>query len=286
MNCRVCDGTLIFKWALKVLNNKYDAHYYECMNCGVLQIPNPYWLEESYKEENLPREFTLDSERFRRNFSAYSYLVALLQAGCFPSNPSILDYGGGYGLLTQMFVDSGCDAWTSDSHVISPFLASDRYIGDIKSLADHSFDIIVSLEVFEHLVNPLEIGTILIKKLKKNGTLVISTSLYKPGIHAQSWVYLAREGGQHITFWTKQAISHFANLFSFNSVGYFPSVEGFLILISSLPEHELYPKLKDALTILRNDNFRGSITKNWDFLNINILSESVAAVSLNESRKT
>jgi hypothetical protein len=34
--------------------SRYEADYFECLQCGCLQIPNPHWLNETYCDEDKP----------------------------------------------------------------------------------------------------------------------------------------------------------------------------------------------------------------------------------------
>lgn len=232
--------------------DRYDADYYECEHCHTLQIPNPTWLEEAYRLEN---DITLsknpDSGRFKRNFSVYNYLMALKGVELLPVSPKILDFGGGYGLLTEMLLDSGYDAWQTDSYFTKPLFAPHRYVAEMTSLEEASFDVILAIEVFEHLPDPLILGEQLQRLLKPTGTLIISTGIYHHESHTRDWWYLAREGGQHITLWTKLALEYYANQFQFHSVDYFPEEEGFLIVFSGLAQEELQAKLAQAKVRLK-----------------------------------
>lgn len=284
MNCRICQGNLKYIWSLKILHNRFSADYYECNRCHSLQVAHPYWIEESYKDEALPPTTNLDTGRFRRNFSAYSYIMALCKAGVFCHSPRILDYGGGYGLLTQMLLDAGYDAWTSDRHITKPFLAPHRCIKTTEALPQQSFDVIVCLEVFEHLLDPLTIGAKLVGALKSNGTLLISTEIYDPSFHDHTWSYLATESGQHITLWTHESIRFFAQKFGFRSIGYFPDRKGFLIVFSHASEIELNQQLTDGLRVLTDQRHLVEITEPWDFRNKGILSDSISVLLLTEGQ--
>lgn len=264
--CRVCEGSLTFKWSLGVLSDKYMADYYECLQCRALQIPHPYWLDEAYESENAACLCNPDTSRFMRNFSTYRYLAALAKAQVFPEQPQFLDFAGGYGLLTQMLHSAGHKAWLTDLYVSTPYFASDRYIRDFQAIPENSFDVITALEVFEHLTEPIQVVERLRRILKPEGTLVISTSIYRPSEHDSNWVYLARPWGQHVTFWSQEALEACAAKTGFRSVGYFPSDEGVLILFSMDSVQHLKDKLAHGLRLLQDIHHFREVICVWDFL--------------------
>jgi SAM-dependent methyltransferase len=272
--CRVCGGTLVFKWRARVLNDRHEAEYRECVRCLALQVCDPNWLEEAYREEDQPLFWNLDAGRFRRNFSAYSCLCALRDCGVFPDQARLLDYGGGYGLLTQMLRDGGFDGWLADPHIPRPFFSADRHIANLRDLPANSFDVATAFEVFEHLTDPCRVGEELRRVLHPDGTMVLSTGIYHPGAHGQEWPYLCTETGQHVTFWTRRALSHFAASLGFRSVGYSPSTEGFVIVLTALPAETLKVRLARAAQLLRQPDFLGKSTRCWEFTHAQIFAFS------------
>lgn len=272
-SCRICGQDLLFRWTSKVFGDRYDADYYECQVCHALQVPHPHWLAEAYAHEaQAPSPDNHDSGRFRRNFSAYSYLAALRKASVVPERGVVLDYGGGYGLLTQMLLDAGYESWSADAHVPNPYFAANRVVASLVDVPANTFDTVVALEVFEHLTDPLAVGSELARTLKEDGTLVISTEIYDPERHDESWAYLAREGGQHVTFWSRSAVRKFAHRFAFRSIGYFPGDSGFLIVFSKLPSTQLTKRLAAAAAHFNDPGFWQDITAQWDFRNVGIVT--------------
>jgi SAM-dependent methyltransferase len=231
-----------------------------------LQIPQPYWLDEAYESESQPTLCHADSGRFMRNFSAYRYVVALHKAGMFADHPLFLDFGGGYGVLTEMFRGANYEAYQSDPYVQTPFFASDRCIQDFSAIPDTTFDMVSALEVLEHLSDPHEVLARLRRILKPDGTLIFSTGIYQPDVHQPDWVYLWREGGQHITFWSSSAILYCAGRYGFRSVGYFPSPEGFLILLSHLAPEILRGTLSRAAGLLQDERHFWQAVGAWDLM--------------------
>jgi SAM-dependent methyltransferase len=276
--CRICGGDLVYRWSREVMACNYLADYYECVSCQALQVPHPFWLEEAYWDEHLPSLRNLDPGRFARNFSVYHWFVALHQAEVFPENPALLDFGGGYGILTQMLKSAGFEAWQLDPYVSVPFLASDRCAGDLHALPAGSFDGVFALEVLEHLTDPDPLLRLLARALKPEGILLLSTGIYRPGVHDRHWHYLATEGGQHVTFWSEKALACCAQRIGFRSMGYFPGGDGFCILWSRLEEGPLRERLARALASLKSGEHLGPAVRPWELItggHVKMLDEAV-----------
>ncbi|HEX6487630.1 MAG TPA: class I SAM-dependent methyltransferase, partial [Candidatus Dormibacteraeota bacterium] len=192
-------------------------------------------------------------------------LSALADVGAFPAAPDILDFGGGYGLMTQMLLDAGYSAWTSDPHVPKPYFAPDHVVADLSAAPPGTYDLVLALEVFEHLVQPVEVGESLARVLRAGGSLLISTEIYKPDQHGPEWGYLATEGGQHVNFWSQRALEIFAAHLGFTSIGLYPGDTGFLIVMSHLDEGTLAARLQAALERLDDPAFLASCLRPWDF---------------------
>ena len=225
------------------------------------------WLDEAYAGDPTGVSGDPDTARFRRNFSALRYVTALIDGLVIPSPPRLLDVGSGTGLLTAMLIAAGFDAWTTDPYVEQAVLAPDRSLawGDLARMPQ--CDCITALEVFEHLAAPLEVGAHLRGLLRPGGCLVVSTSLYRPGIHGPDWPYLSAEWGQHVTFWSEAAFAAYARQLGFQSIGYFPGGDGFLVILSTKPAAELADGLDAAARSLASSVLLQATTDAWDFRN-------------------
>jgi hypothetical protein len=175
-----------------------------------------------------------------------------------------------------LLIDSGWDAWTHDPEIPNPVFASHRAVAapDLEL----PFDVVVALEVFEHLVDVHAVGHLLRRCLKPNGLLVISTAPYDPAIHDETWDYLATEAGQHVTLWSGQGLVRFARRYGFRSVAQWPGAEGFLILMSSMTKDHLGPLLDAASDALRDERHGGRITHHFDFRHVGVIREERAVV--------
>jgi hypothetical protein len=107
------------------------------------------------------------------------------------------------------------------------------------------------LEVLEHLTEPMHDLSHLKSMLQPNGVLIVSTEIYHPSLHGQDWNYLAPQGGQHVTFWSMQALDRLRAHLGFSSLGCFPGDTGFLLVFSHLPDQELQARIKQAWQVLQ-----------------------------------
>lgn len=256
-----------------MLRGRHEARYFRCLGCQSLQIPDPHWLPEAYaREEQPPDADDRDTGRFRRNYSAFLYTRALMESAVLPFSPELLDYGGGYGLLTQMFADAGFSASTADAYVPRPFFAPDHVVEDLAAVAEGRYDVVLALEVFEHLTNPLDVADQLRRVLRDGGTMIISTEVFRPDVHGPDWGYLAQQGGQHITFWSQEALRRLAVHMGLRSVGFYPGADGFLIVMSPLDPQRLSEGLRSAAGLLDEPRFLARSVQRWDFRNVGVVA--------------
>ncbi len=94
----------------------------------------------------------------------------------------ILDYGGGFGTLSRLIAEK-------DSKVLIDIYEPYPNIYSIERISGYSnisfinsisrlYDCIVSIDVLEHVPNPLEIFAQMIKSVKKNGYLIIANNFW------------------------------------------------------------------------------------------------------------
>jgi SAM-dependent methyltransferase len=262
--CRVCSGALRHKWTMKVLD-RYDADYFECLRCGCLQIPKPHWLAEAYRDEGNPIAVNPDTGRFIRNFSAYVRLRALEYAGLFGGPLRVLDYGGGSGLLAAMLWLANCKCRQFDPYCRVPMFAPELAFATQEEIPTGGFNVVASLEVFEHLCDPLDVIRTLARYVEPTGAIVLSTGLYKPNVHTNDWPYLSRLAGQHVTFYTRKAIRILADVAGFPNICLFPSDDGFLIVLTRLRRSQADRCLQKAINALESPSLLVEWTSGaWD----------------------
>src|SRR5262249_39674491 len=157
-------------------------------------------------------------------------------------------------------------------YLTAPPFAVTRFLSTLEQLESSAFDLLTLLEVVEHLTNPMSLLKKLRHVLKPTGALVISTEIYRPGEHDASWSYLAPQGGQHVTFWSIDALQLLRRELDFKSMGCFPGNSGFLLIFSSKPEGEMKAMLNKAYRKLKRRRHFDRALASFDFRSDNIIS--------------
>ena len=206
MNCKICNKESEFVFKKKVLN-KYDAEYFQCRNCGFIQVENPHWLHEAYENAISASDTGLVS----RNLNMSSFTEKLI-VKYFNCNEKFIDYGGGYGLFVRLMRDAGFNFYRQDNYCQNLF-AIGFDLTDLKD-DDRKFELLTTFEVFEHLENPLaEIENM----LKLSDSILFSTVLQPKNIkEEQNWWYFSPESGQHISFYTEKSLAYISQKFNLN----------------------------------------------------------------------
>jgi 2-polyprenyl-3-methyl-5-hydroxy-6-metoxy-1,4-benzoquinol methylase len=180
--------------------NKYKVRYYKCSNCNLIQTENPHWLKEAYSSAIIDS----DTGILSRNF-ALSRITSIFVLFFANKNSKVLDFAGGYGILTRMLRDVGVDGYWEDKY------AENIFAKGFNSNSKTKYDMVTAFEVFEHLVRPVkEIGDTIKRYNPK--TLLFSTTLHY-GNPPKDWWYFVPDGGQHVTLYTKKSLKIMANRF-------------------------------------------------------------------------
>lgn len=201
--CKICSSKVDQVFRAKILQ-KYNADFLYCDECGFLQIDDPVWLQEAYKNPiNI-----CDTGIISRNiyFSKFSSILITLIYGI---NGQFLDYGGGYGIFTRVMRDIGFDYYWYD-----PFSNNLLAKGFEYDPNDQQISLVTSWECFEHFKNPLhDLNNIL--SISKN--ILFSTELLPEPIPSpNSWWYYGLENGQHISFYSRRTLKYLAELYGLN----------------------------------------------------------------------
>jgi 2-polyprenyl-3-methyl-5-hydroxy-6-metoxy-1,4-benzoquinol methylase len=199
MTSKITGGETELLFTAKLLS-KYNVRFFRCKHTGFIQTEEPYWLQESYSSAITK----LDVGLVMRNQNLVNLAVPLF-LNYFDHDGLFLDYAGGYGLFTRMMRDKGFNFYHTDIYCQNIFAE----YNDLKELPAHTkFEVVTAFEVVEHLVSPMEE----IKNILAYGdNLFFTTELVQSTVTMpEDWWYLSLETGQHISFYTKEALQYIA----------------------------------------------------------------------------
>jgi hypothetical protein len=204
VRCRICRAYLSSLFETTVLG-RYEVRYYCCHFCGSIQTEEPYWLDEAYSGAST----ALDTGCVQRNLSMSRFTRRLL-VDWFSPDDDYLDYGGGYGLFVRLMRDAGYRFLRQDPRCRNCFAVG-------FDAADHPdvrrYALVTALEVMEHVVDPMRtIADI----LSLTDSLLFTTELRprRPVSTPGDWWYFTPETGQHVTFYSREALSRIAGMLS------------------------------------------------------------------------
>lgn len=198
MNCNICQSPAREVFRAKILG-KYDAPYFQCTQCGLLSLPDPHWLAESYASAIT----ALDIGLLKRNLELREVVTAMART-YFDASAKFVDYGGGYGVLVRLLRDRGLDFYRQDIYAENLF-ARDF---DLQDAGTGKFELLTAFEVFEHLEDP---AAEVEKMLQLSDNILFSTEL-QPNPHPtpENWWYVLPEIGQHISLFSKKSLEALA----------------------------------------------------------------------------
>lgn len=186
--CWLCDGSLEVYWSLAGAEGQANSTYHRCTRCGLLMV-SPYLADPllgiSPEEHD---NYVNDPEKYTACVSVEVFLLLLdqLERHWFgagrTSRGRLLEVGSAAGYFL-----SGARArrWLAEGiEPASPVASwSQRYLqvpvhqGSYESTAlpDATYDVVVAIEVFEHLLDPVSFLRWAHRKLAPGGMLFLTT---------------------------------------------------------------------------------------------------------------
>lgn len=184
--CLICGRTANYIFTKKILN-KYKVKYYKCNKCNFIQTEKPYWLKEAYSNPIIDS----DTGILSRNIML-SKITALIFLFFAEKESKVLDYAGGYGILTRLLRDIGINCFWLDKYSENVFAKNFEFS------KKEQYDVITAFEFLEHAENPIK-KVKRIFKIYKPKLFIFSTTIHN-GNPSKNWWYFAPQGGQHVSF--------------------------------------------------------------------------------------
>lgn len=202
--CRLCGATAAPVCVQRVLR-RYEARYFHCSSCDLIQTQDPIWLEEAYTAEG-PSLDTGAIQRTTMNVELVRAVAAILTV-C-PWEPCV-DYGAGPGILVRAMRDLGYDFRWHDLY------AQNFFASGFEANVDHCHRLLTAFEVWEHLDNPVAGLDAMFSP--RHDLLLISTFLHQGG-HRENWWYYVPETGQHVAFYSRRTMEFIAHRFGYRAI--------------------------------------------------------------------
>lgn len=204
--CKVCDGATSILGTDHFLG-RHLGEYESCNVCGFTFIRNPYWLNEAYSSAIT----TVDLGSIYR-CDLFSTLLKTLIHNYTNPHAQFIDYGAGYGLLVRRMRDLGYDYYWHDKHCTNLFATG----FDAAQRSGSRYALLSAFEVFEHLLDPVAEVEHMTELADQ---IIFSTEMIsKPPPAPGTWWYYGPEHGQHISFFTWEALNRLARRFNLRFV--------------------------------------------------------------------
>lgn len=198
--CKVCGNPAHLFDKAQILS-KYHIQYFRCRQCGFIQTEEPYWLQEAYSSAIA----TQDVGILQRNLYNREVTSAVLKL-LFPRVSKGVDFGGGHGIFVRLMRDRGFDFSWLDRH------ATNDYARGFEYQAGDRCEFLTAFEVLEHLPDPIADLSVM---MDLSPNVFVSTTLVpEPSPRIADWWYYATFSGQHISFYTRNALEVLARRFN------------------------------------------------------------------------
>lgn len=224
MLCKICHNPAFPAFNTLILD-RFDETLYKCPHCGFLSVDNAHWLNLAYEKAINESDTGIVS----RNLYLYKIVTCMAtlifgfgkkaMGGGYNENNeyTLIDFGGGTGLLVRLLRDVGIESLWSDEYCENLFARGFEY----NERKKYNLALGTSFEVFEHLPNPKESIDAMLRICPN---LLFSTELLPLDIPIFSgknkWWYYGFEHGQHISFYTQKSLEIIAKSHNLYFISY------------------------------------------------------------------
>ncbi len=171
-----------------------SQRFYRCPVCGFIRRdPHSMLDEEQERNRYLLHENTLTNKGY------VEYLNRFIDQQVLPnlreSDPKILDFGSGpLPVLSDLLKARGYDVNSYD-----------KYFSTDESYKEDRYDLILLLEVIEHVLDPYSVLSGLVEIMKPGAKIILQTLLVDDRINQEFGTWWYKEDMTHISFYTKES---------------------------------------------------------------------------------
>ncbi len=194
MRCRLCGSSDTDLWKAA------DKKYLFCRRCGFVQV-----LRKYFPSPDKERERYLKHDNSISNPGYVKFLESFIDSAVMPyieRGSDILDFGSGPSpVLSELLNRRGYRT-----------VSYDPYFSDINFWKERTFRGVVSLEVFEHMHNPVRELESITAVIERGGYLAIGTVLHhEDRTFFDKWWY--KDDFTHVSFYSEKTFRFIAEIF-------------------------------------------------------------------------
>ena len=185
--CKICNSRV-----KQIEDKKKLLYYYRCLFCGFISLDDRQRVDEKREKKQYDQHNnSLENEGYVAMFEEF---INLSIAPYLENIQTALDFGSGpTPVFSELLKRRGLEV---DIY--------DLFYTPKKVYEDKSYDLITSIEVFEHLSKPLEILELLVKHLNPYGYIAIMTK-FPPNEDNEFLNWWYRRDPTHISFFTPKS---------------------------------------------------------------------------------
>ncbi|AIY39275.1 SAM-dependent methyltransferase [Collimonas arenae] len=183
----------------------WPVYFYRCGSCGfTFTRALDKWRTEDFAAHIYNDDYVRHDPDYLGSRPQSNADMIMNNMGRMKEQISLLDYGSGMGMMTEILGKNGFASVAS----FDPFSSTQR--------PERQFNMVTCFEVFEHVHDPLDLVKDINSFLSPDGALLFSTLLcpqqiVDDGLH--NWWYCAPRNG-HISFYTLPALTALATHFA------------------------------------------------------------------------
>lgn len=184
MTCKIC-----FSRTKKHLDPLSSKRYAHCLQCQCIALEPSFWVTtKDEKKQYDQHQNSLSNEGYVKMFEDF---LDFFWKDILVNSPHVLDFGSGPTPVLSTLIQKRGALVSCYDKFYQPDTIFDR----------HTYDLITSTEVFEHLENPLETLQLLAQHLNTKGYIAIMT-LFHDNSMENFWKWWYRRDPTHIIFYT------------------------------------------------------------------------------------